>query len=97
MDPSAKYHKPCIIVGGGVGGLIQAAELLRKKVFSLHDIRIFERNQDYGGVWKAATYPGAACDVFSCTYQISWHRNPGKSFCVFRVSRVSGTHQLLIT
>jgi cation diffusion facilitator CzcD-associated flavoprotein CzcO len=70
-------HKFCIIVGAGVGGLIQAAELLRKKVLHASDVQILERNSDYGGVWQAATYPGAACDVFSCMYQISWHRNPG--------------------
>ena len=91
MDSSTKTHKPCIIVGGGVGGLIQVAELLRKKVFSIQEIQIFERNHDYGGVWKAATYPGAACDVFSCTYQISWHRNPGRLACVMSSSRVLET------
>ncbi|KAL6787258.1 hypothetical protein J3E68DRAFT_440801 [Trichoderma sp. SZMC 28012] len=76
MDSQPEVHKFCIIIGAGAGGLIQAAELLRKKVLQLQDIQILERNSDYGGVWKAATYPGAACDVFSCTYQVSWHRNP---------------------
>ncbi|KAJ4854534.1 flavin-binding monooxygenase-like domain-containing protein [Trichoderma breve] len=76
MDSEPEAHKFCIIIGAGAGGLIQAAELLRKKVLRLQDIQILERNSDYGGVWKAATYPGAACDVFSCTYQVSWHRNP---------------------
>jgi cation diffusion facilitator CzcD-associated flavoprotein CzcO len=75
----AKHHKFCIVVGAGVGGLVQAAELLRQKVLQTSDIHIFERESDYGGVWKAATYPGAACDVFSCLYQISWHRNPSGS------------------
>ncbi|QLI72763.1 FAD-binding monooxygenase BOA2 [Metarhizium brunneum] len=69
-------HKFCIIIGAGPGGLIQAAELLRQKVLQAKDIQILERNDDYGGVWKRATYPGAACDVFSCLYQVSWHRNP---------------------
>ncbi|KAK4076574.1 uncharacterized protein Triagg1_4177 [Trichoderma aggressivum f. europaeum] len=76
MESESDTHKFCIIVGAGAGGLIQAAELLRKKDLQLQDIQILERNSDYGGVWKAATYPGAACDVFSCTYQVSWHRNP---------------------
>jgi cation diffusion facilitator CzcD-associated flavoprotein CzcO len=70
-------HKFCIIVGAGVGGLIQAAELLRKEVLHVSDVQIIERSSDYGGVWQAAKYPGAACDVFSCMYQISWYRNPG--------------------
>jgi cation diffusion facilitator CzcD-associated flavoprotein CzcO len=78
MEESRDTHKFCIIVGAGVGGLVQAAELLRKKVLQPQDIQILERSNDYGGVWNAATYPGAACDVFSCMYQVSWHRNPGK-------------------
>ncbi len=43
-------HRFCIIVGAGVGGLIQAAELLRKKVLQPKDLQIFERDSDYGGV-----------------------------------------------
>ena len=70
-------HKSCIIIGAGAAGLIQAGELLRKKVFKHKDILILERGHGYGGVWAAATYPGAACDVFSILYQISWWRNPG--------------------
>lgn len=77
MDSESETFKFCIIIGAGVGGLVQAAELLRKKVLQVQDLQILERHSDYGGVWKAATYPGAACDVFSCTYQVSWHRNPG--------------------
>ncbi|UKZ64286.1 uncharacterized protein TrAtP1_005504 [Trichoderma atroviride] len=76
MDSESETFKFCIIIGAGVGGLVQAAELLRKKVLQPQDLQILERHSDYGGVWKAATYPGAACDVFSCTYQVSWHRNP---------------------
>ncbi|RFU74513.1 monooxygenase [Trichoderma arundinaceum] len=75
MDCEPVY-KFCIIVGAGAGGLIQAAELLRRNVLRLQDLQILERNDNYGGVWETATYPGAACDVFSCTYQVSWHRNP---------------------
>lgn len=68
-------HRSCIIIGAGVAGLVQAGELLQKKVLHHKDIQILERGQEYGGVWAAATYPGAACDVFSITYQISWWRN----------------------
>jgi cation diffusion facilitator CzcD-associated flavoprotein CzcO len=81
MRETREYRRFCIIVGAGAGGLVQAAELLRKKVLRPQDLQILERSSDYGGVWKAATYPGAACDVFSCMYQVSWHRNPGKKSC----------------
>lgn len=67
----------CLIVGAGVSGLTQAAELLRKGVLKAEELEIIDRDTDYGGVWNAATYPGAACDVFSVLYQISWFRNPG--------------------
>ena len=73
----AEQHKPCVIIGAGAAGLAQAGELIRKKVFNQKDILILERGQQYGGVWAAATYPGAACDVFSILYQIGWWRNPG--------------------
>ena len=69
-------HRFCLIVGAGPSGLIQAAELLRKGILSHNDFLILERNDGYGGVWKQATYPGAACDVPSNVYQVSFHRNP---------------------
>jgi cation diffusion facilitator CzcD-associated flavoprotein CzcO len=75
--PPRTQHKFCLIIGGGVSGLVQAAELLRHRTLKHEDLHILERANDYGGVWQAATYPGAACDVFSILYQVSWHRNPG--------------------
>ena len=75
--PPEAQHKFCLVLGGGVSALIQAAELLRHKTIEREDLHILERAEGYGGVWQAATYPGAACDVFSVLYQVSWHRNPG--------------------
>jgi cation diffusion facilitator CzcD-associated flavoprotein CzcO len=81
MDTSNdKHHRFCIIIGGGPSGLIQAAELLRKGILQHSDFEILERSNGYGGVWKQATYPGAACDVWSNVYQISWYRNPSTLF-----------------
>jgi cation diffusion facilitator CzcD-associated flavoprotein CzcO len=71
-------HRFCLIVGAGPSGLIQAAELLRKGILNHNDFLILERNDGYGGVWKQATYPGAACDVPSNVYQVSWYRNPSR-------------------
>jgi hypothetical protein len=68
----------CIIVGAGVSGLVQAAELLRKDILQLEELEILDRSNDYGGVWNTATYPNAGCDVFSVLYQVSWFRKPGK-------------------
>ncbi|KAF8251523.1 flavin-containing monooxygenase FMO [Wilcoxina mikolae CBS 423.85] len=33
---------------------------------------IFEKSAGFGGVWYANTYPGAACDIVSHIYSISW-------------------------
>lgn len=57
--------------------MIQAAELLKKGVLKPEQLEILDRGKDYGGVWNAATYPGAGCDVFSILYEISSFRNPG--------------------
>jgi cation diffusion facilitator CzcD-associated flavoprotein CzcO len=77
MSYEAPKERFCLIVGAGVSGIVQAAELLRKEVLRPEEIQVLDRASDYGGVWHAATYPGAACDVFSALYQVSWYRNPG--------------------
>ena len=57
------------IVGAGFGG-IGIAIKLREAGFS--DFEIFERGDSVGGVWRANTYPGAACDVPSHLYSFSF-------------------------
>src|SRR4029453_3416660 len=57
------------IVGGGFGGVAAAVELKRR---GIDDIVILERGDRFGGVWRANTYPGAACDVPSHLYSLSF-------------------------
>lgn len=57
------------IVGAGFGGLAAAIELKRA---GIETFTIYERAQEVGGVWQANSYPGAACDVPSVTYQFSY-------------------------
>jgi cation diffusion facilitator CzcD-associated flavoprotein CzcO len=57
------------IIGAGFSG-IGMAHTLRQNGF--HNLRIFERSADAGGVWQANTYPGAACDVPSRLYSFSF-------------------------
>jgi cation diffusion facilitator CzcD-associated flavoprotein CzcO len=78
MSSDIPRERFCLIVGAGVSGLVQAAELARQNVLRPDEFEIIDRGSDYGGVWHAATYPGAACDVFSALYQVSWFRNPGR-------------------
>jgi cation diffusion facilitator CzcD-associated flavoprotein CzcO len=56
------------IVGAGFSG-IEAAHRLRADG---HEVTLFERAEDVGGVWQHNTYPGAACDVPSYLYSFSW-------------------------
>ena len=60
------------IVGGGFGGVAAAVELKRR---GIDDFVILERGDRLGGVWRANTYPGAACDVPSHLYSLSFAPN----------------------
>ena len=57
------------IIGSGFGGVAAAVRLLQAGV---DDLVVFERSDDVGGVWRANTYPGAACDVPSHLYSFSF-------------------------
>ncbi|MDV7075824.1 flavin-containing monooxygenase [Gordonia amicalis] len=61
------------IVGAGFGGIAQAIALRRA---GFRSVTILERGDDVGGVWRANTYPGAACDVPSPLYSLSTDPNP---------------------
>jgi cyclohexanone monooxygenase len=62
-----------LIIGAGFGGLGMAIELGRA---GEHDVRVLEKGQDVGGVWRENTYPGAACDIPSHLYSFSFEPNP---------------------
>jgi cation diffusion facilitator CzcD-associated flavoprotein CzcO len=51
-----------------------AAVALRQAGFD--DITIIERSDGVGGTWRSNTYPGAACDVQSHLYSLSFAPNP---------------------
>lgn len=57
------------IVGAGFGGIGMGISLRRE---GIEDFTIFERGETVGGVWRANTYPGAACDVPSHLYSFSF-------------------------
>ncbi len=54
-----------IVIGGGFGGLLAAAELHK---IGITDIRIVEKAGDFGGTWYWNRYPGAQCDIESYIY-----------------------------
>jgi cation diffusion facilitator CzcD-associated flavoprotein CzcO len=57
------------VVGAGFGGVGMGIKL---REAGIEDFTIFERGDSVGGVWRANTYPGAACDVPSHLYSFSF-------------------------
>ena len=60
---------PIAILGAGFAGIGAGIQLLRAGIRSFS---IFERADDVGGTWRDNTYPGAACDVPSHVYCLSF-------------------------
>lgn len=63
-----------LVVGAGFGG-IAALHRLRTDHPNLTVVAL-ERASSAGGVWSANTYPGAACDVPTSLYSLSFADNP---------------------
>ncbi|MET0467621.1 MAG: NAD(P)/FAD-dependent oxidoreductase [Aeromicrobium sp.] len=57
------------IIGTGFGGIGTAVELL---THGYDDVRLWERADDLGGVWRDNTYPGSGCDVPAPLYSFSF-------------------------
>ncbi len=79
MTPATAHdpqHTRIAIVGAGFAGLGAAVHLQRA---GESDFVVLERAQDVGGVWRDNTYPGAACDVPSHLYSLSFAPNAGWS------------------
>ncbi|SEN58925.1 Predicted flavoprotein CzcO associated with the cation diffusion facilitator CzcD [Pseudomonas sp. ok272] len=65
------YH--VLIIGSGFGGQCAAVNLLKA---GIEDFRILERRDFFGGTWCQNTYPGAAVDVPSPLYSLSFAPYP---------------------
>ena len=57
------------IIGAGFGGLATAIQLRKSQ---MDDFVILEKADDLGGTWRENQYPGAACDVQSHMYSLSY-------------------------
>lgn len=62
-------HYKVAIIGAGFGGLAAAIKLLEANI---QDFLILEKANDVGGTWRENQYPGAACDVQSHMYSLSY-------------------------
>jgi cation diffusion facilitator CzcD-associated flavoprotein CzcO len=58
-----------LIIGSGFGGQCAAINLLKA---GISDFRLLERRNFFGGTWCQNTYPGAAVDVPSPLYSLSF-------------------------
>ena len=61
------------IIGSGFGGLGMAARLRQA---GIDTFTVFEKADSVGGTWRDNSYPGAACDVPSHLYSLSFVPNP---------------------
>jgi cation diffusion facilitator CzcD-associated flavoprotein CzcO len=66
-------HNHVAIIGTGFGAIATAVRLQQAAV---HDFVLIEKAGDVGGVWRDNAYPGAAVDVKSHLYSLSFAPNP---------------------
>jgi cation diffusion facilitator CzcD-associated flavoprotein CzcO len=76
-----------LVVGAGFGGLAMAHALDR---IGVRDYRIVEKAGSVGGTWRDNTYPGAACDVPSHLYSLSFAPNAHWSRLFPRQAEIRG-------
>lgn len=67
-------QKTFAIMGAGISGLAAAYNI--RKRYPNAKLVIYEREKQVGGTWFVNTYPGAACDVQSHLYSLSFALNP---------------------
>jgi cation diffusion facilitator CzcD-associated flavoprotein CzcO len=75
------------VIGAGFGGI---AAVVALKQAGYHDVIVFEKGDEVGGVWRANTYPEAACDVPSPFYSYSFAPNPRWPHRFSRQSAIQG-------
>ena len=84
--PDLPRHVDALVVGTGFGGLA-ALHRLRTDHPDLTVLAI-ERADGAGGVWRANDYPGAACDVPTSLYSLSFAPKPDWSHSYGRQSEI---------
>ncbi|MDN5934529.1 MAG: alpha/beta hydrolase fold domain-containing protein, partial [Pseudonocardia sp.] len=97
-DCAAKAPVRVAVVGAGFGGIGLGAVLRHSRAAA---VTILDKADGVGGVWRANTYPGAACDVPSHLYSFSfapgreWSRRFAPQADILRyLERVAADHRL---
>lgn len=70
--PEQQRKYPIIIIGGGFASMALGVRL---KAAGIDDFIILEKSDALGGVWRDNTYLGAACDVPSRFYSLSFEQD----------------------
>jgi cation diffusion facilitator CzcD-associated flavoprotein CzcO/acetyl esterase/lipase len=70
-DCSGRAQPRVAVVGAGFGGIGLGMALRAAGWTDPAELTILDRADGVGGVWRANTYPGAACDVPSHLYSLS--------------------------
>jgi cation diffusion facilitator CzcD-associated flavoprotein CzcO len=73
VSPTEVSHSEVAVIGAGFAGLTMAHAL---GLVGVDDVVLFERADGVGGTWRANSYPGAACDVPSHLYSLSFAPKP---------------------
>ncbi|KAI8141363.1 hypothetical protein BJV82DRAFT_714940 [Fennellomyces sp. T-0311] len=84
-----KMQLTAAIIGTGFSGICAAIKLEQELGIKA---QVFEMSKDIGGTWYVNTYPGAACDIPSHLYSLSFEPNPSWSE---RFSSQTEIHQYL--
>ncbi|XYD07599.1 NAD(P)/FAD-dependent oxidoreductase [Methylobacterium sp. NMS12] len=69
MTEPAPETLAVLIVGAGFSGLAMA---IRCRQAGIGPLRVIEKADGIGGTWHDNTYPGAACDIPSHLYSLSF-------------------------
>ncbi|GAC68345.1 flavin-containing monooxygenase [Gordonia soli] len=85
-DSTLPHRVDVLVVGVGFGGLA-ALHRLREDHSDL-DVLAIERAEGAGGVWRENDYPGAACDVPTSLYSLSFAPNPDWSHTYGRQAEI---------
>ena len=68
-SPASAGHVDVLIVGAGFAGLAMAIKLEQA---GMPSFAIIEKGEEVGGTWRDNHYPGAACDIPSHLYSLSF-------------------------
>ena len=73
MTGPAREQLAVLIVGAGFSGLAMA---IRCRQAGIGPLQVIEKGDGIGGTWHDNTYPGAACDIPSHLYSLSFAPKP---------------------